>query len=140
MVVWDSKYFQTRITRLQLKLSRNKQQDVEKASKLPDTHDGHSVEDSERPQTSMAHECAKTGKNNIEVDHLELCSLELNDIIQYKVSTGLYVLGFFLITFTSIMAIRGVLHDLPRLFQFFSNVYLAGTIICGRNLSVHANP
>ena len=66
-----------------------------------------------------------------ELGQIELRELELDAIIPYKVSTGLFVLGFFITSFVAIMVIRGVVQDLPDLFKFFSNVFLAGTIICG---------
>lgn len=46
--------------------------------------------------------------------------------LPYSLRVGLIILGLFLISFIVIMVIRGVLKDLPSLFRFFANIYLAG--------------
>ena len=52
--------------------------------------------------------------------------------LAYSIRTGLCIFIFFLASFITVMVIRGVIPDLPPLFQFFANIYLAGTIIFGR--------
>jgi len=52
--------------------------------------------------------------------------------LAYSIRTGLCIFIFFLATFITVMVIRGVIPDLPPLFRFFANIYLAGTIIFGR--------
>ena len=47
-------------------------------------------------------------------------------MIPYSVQTGLLVFCVFVISFVVIMVIRGVVVDVPRLFKFFANIYLAG--------------
>lgn len=66
---------------------------------------------------------------DIERGAIELYELELNDIIPYSLRTGWIVLGCFIISLIVIMVLRGIIH-VPIL-RFFSNMYLAGTIICG---------
>jgi hypothetical protein len=56
---------------------------------------------------------------------------EESDFVPYTVRTGVMVLGFFFATLIVIMVIRGVVPNLPTLFRFFGNIFLAGTIICG---------
>lgn len=54
--------------------------------------------------------------------------------IQIKVTswkTGIFILAAFLLSFITIMVIRGVLDHPPRGLALFSNLYLAGTIIFG---------
>ncbi|KAK1969701.1 chromate transporter [Colletotrichum sublineola] len=45
--------------------------------------------------------------------------------------TGMAVIGAFFVTFLGVMIARGVVKDLPILYNLFSNLYLAGTIIFG---------
>lgn len=45
--------------------------------------------------------------------------------------SGIYILIFFLLTFTTIMVLRGTLTFPPRGLSLFANLYLAGTIIFG---------
>lgn len=52
--------------------------------------------------------------------------------LAYSIRTGLCIFAFFLATFITVMVVRGVIPDLPPLFRFFANIYLAGTIIFGR--------
>jgi hypothetical protein len=52
--------------------------------------------------------------------------------LAYSIRTGLCIFAFFLATFIPVMVVRGVIPDLPPLFRFFANIYLAGTIIFGR--------
>jgi hypothetical protein len=56
---------------------------------------------------------------------------EDSDFVPYTVRTGVIVLGVFFVTLIVIMVIRGVVPNLPTLFRFFGNIFLAGTIICG---------
>jgi chromate transport protein ChrA len=51
------------------------------------------------------------------------------DLITWK--NGLYVIGAFLVSFITIMVIRGQLENPPRGVSLFANLYLAGTIIFG---------
>lgn len=95
-------------------------------------------EDQTRPTTPVKVEEANMNKD-IELGDMELRELELVQTIPYKVSTGLLILGLFVISFIVIMTIRGIVHDVPSLFTFFSNIYLTGTIVCGCALSVYAN-
>jgi hypothetical protein len=44
---------------------------------------------------------------------------------------GVTIITCFFITFLVIMVLRGVLDNLPRGFNLFANLYLAGTIIFG---------
>lgn len=60
-----------------------------------------------------------------------LCSDPAEDFVPYTVRTGVLVLGFFFLTLTTIMVVRGVVPNLPILFRFFGNIFLAGTIIVG---------
>lgn len=45
--------------------------------------------------------------------------------------SGLTVIGVFLATFTAVMVVRAALLNRPLLYNFFANMYLAGTIIFG---------
>jgi chromate transport protein ChrA len=51
------------------------------------------------------------------------------DLITWK--TGLCIIGAFLLSFITIMVIRGQLKNPPRGVSLFANLYLAGTIIFG---------
>ena len=44
----------------------------------------------------------------------------------YSILVGMIILSLFVVSFIVIMVIRGVLHNLPPLFGFFANMYLAG--------------
>ena len=46
--------------------------------------------------------------------------------VPYSIFVGLSILVFFIVSFVVIMVIRGVLDDLPTLFRFFANIFLAG--------------
>ena len=113
MLVWDTNVIQNIFLR-------------RRPSKQPDE-----TEDDSKQPTTVAKEDQASINGDPELGHIELRELELDAVIPYKVSTGLLVFAFFLVSFVTIVAIRGVIKDLPALFKFFSNVYLAGTIICG---------
>src|SRR5438045_3018721 len=115
MLIWDSKVLQNIPTFLR-----------RRPSGQPEV-----TEDDSKPPTTVINDDQKSTNMDPELGQIELGELELDAIVPYKVSTGLFVLAFFLASFVAIVAIRGVIHDLPSLFKFFSNVYLAGTIICG---------
>ena len=66
-----------------------------------------------------------------EEDCKESYHSEESDFVPYTVRTGVMVLGFFFATLIVIMVIRGVVPNLPTIFRFFGNIFLAGTIICG---------
>jgi hypothetical protein len=51
-------------------------------------------------------------------------------IVPYSIWTGLVIVLFFLISFIIIMVLRGVLQNAPSLFEFFANMYLAGSSSC----------
>ncbi|KAM0276386.1 hypothetical protein ACHAQH_006788 [Verticillium albo-atrum] len=51
--------------------------------------------------------------------------------LNFSWTFGLAIIIFFLITFTVVMVLRGVLPAKSLLFSFFANMYLAGTIIFG---------
>lgn len=77
--------------------------------------------------------------DDIELTDMGLYEPDLVATIPYKASTGLLVLGLFVISFMVIVIIRAIVPDLPSLFKFFSNIYIAGSIICGCALFVYAN-
>ncbi|EGY20252.1 chromate transporter [Verticillium dahliae VdLs.17] len=52
-------------------------------------------------------------------------------VLDFSWAVGLAIIVFFLITFTVVMVLRGVLPTKPLLYSFFANMYLAGTIIFG---------
>ena len=69
---------------------------------------------------------------------MELCELESSNFtIPYSLRVGLITLLSFVTFFTILIAIREVLEPVPKLFQFFANIFLAGTIICGIYISVN---
>jgi hypothetical protein len=90
-------------------------------------------------------------------EHTELSdtaiSSETNHEISlpYSIRTGLFIFAFFVCTFVSVMVTRGVIHDLPLLYQFFANILLAGisesvliltilgTIIFGKSKLINTN-
>jgi chromate transport protein ChrA len=51
--------------------------------------------------------------------------------LEFSWVVGLAIIVAFLATFVVIMVLRGTLEQRPLLFQFFANMYLAGTIIFG---------
>ncbi|KAF4980709.1 hypothetical protein FZEAL_3377 [Fusarium zealandicum] len=44
---------------------------------------------------------------------------------------GLAIIGLFFVSFIVVMVLRGMLQDMPLLYNLFANMYLAGTIIFG---------
>jgi hypothetical protein len=136
MMIWDTNYFQTSITRFRQKIKNiqtapnNSHEADSRHPQTPTVESKPSNRDSEKPDAATAD--AGTDVKDIEIGHIELCQLELNAVVPYKVSTGFYILGFFVISLISIFVVRATLHNLPPLFEFFSNIYLAGTLICGR--------
>jgi hypothetical protein len=124
MAIWDTHKLQDAYERL-----RNRKVKNPPTLEEPDKEKGYSKE-----ITIVTEDEGNLSKDQ-EVDQMELRELELERIIPYKVSTGLLVLGFFVVSFVVILTIRALLQDrVPSLFMFFSNIYLAGTIICGRTL------
>lgn len=51
--------------------------------------------------------------------------------LNFSWKVGAVIVGSFLVTFTVIMVLRGVLPNRPLLYSLFANMYLAGTIIFG---------
>lgn len=47
-------------------------------------------------------------------------------MVPYSILTGSIIFACFIISFIAVMIIRGVVHNLPILFKFFANMYLAG--------------
>lgn len=124
MAIWDTHKLQDVYERL-----RNRKVKNPPTLEEPDKEKGYSTE------IAIVKEDEGNLSKDQEVDQMELHELELERIIPYKVSTGLLVLCFFVVSFVVILTIRALLHDrVPSLFMFFSNIYLAGTIICGRTL------
>jgi hypothetical protein len=48
-------------------------------------------------------------------------------IIPYSIRTGLVLFALFVISFIVTMVVRGTVSDAPLLFQFYANMYLAGS-------------
>jgi hypothetical protein len=46
--------------------------------------------------------------------------------IPFSVRTGFFALALFLVSFIVILVVRGVVDNVPMLFNFFANIYLAG--------------
>jgi hypothetical protein len=46
--------------------------------------------------------------------------------IPFSVRTGFIALALFLVSFIVILVVRGVVDNVPMLFNFFANIYLAG--------------
>lgn len=121
MVIWDTHMFQNAYGRLRNRIVRS-----------PPTLEEPENEKAYAKEIADLKDDESNLSGDLEVGQMELRDLELDRIIPYKVSTGLLVLGFFVVSFIVILAIRALLHDkLPSLFSFFSNIYIAGTIICG---------
>jgi hypothetical protein len=72
-------------------------------------------------------------KEDIELGKIELCELEFEKLIPFSAGTTVLVLTAFVVSFVVVMTVRGFVPNLPPLFKFFSNILLAGTIICGNN-------
>lgn len=90
----------------------------------------HLERNSDRLWTSLE-EIESEKKPDPELGQIELQGLEEEVIIPYSTFTAVLVFGLFAITFIAIMTIGGLLHNPPILFKFFSDIYLAGALICG---------
>lgn len=74
-------------------------------------------------------------KVNVDEGPFELCHTASELVVPYSLSVGLTVLGCFTAFFAALMTIRQLLKPSPELLQFFANILLAGTIICGKHSS-----
>jgi len=116
MVIWNTRVLQDGFNYIRIKEMEDPKPSEE--------------EDEESTWTSITEKKSDINPDP-ELGEIELQNLEEDVIIPYTTSTALLLLGLFAISFIVIMTIRGVLSDLPNLFKFFSNIYLAGTVICG---------
>ena len=74
-----------------------------------------------------------------DIKDAEKADIELVDVasefsVPYSLRAGLSILGLFAACFGTLMALRALLKPAPELLQFFANIFLAGTIICGMKL------
>jgi hypothetical protein len=91
-------------------------------------------------ETGQAHleksepRAATHDSNPAEMD-LELQKVEFaedsDEFVEYSFRTGLIVIAVFLMTFITVQVVRVMLPVVPPMYEFFSNIFLAGTIICG---------
>ena len=123
MIIWDLHIFQNGYGFLRDKIVRD--------LKTPEQPHDENADDSKRFE-ALVKEKEATSREDLELGQMELCDLPLESNIPYRVSTGLLVLAFFVVTMTVIATIRAVCHNkLPNLFIFFSNIFFASTILYG---------
>jgi hypothetical protein len=70
---------------------------------------------------------------DVEAGKIELCDVPSEFVVPYPMRIGFSVLAVFVVCFATLMTIREVVKPSPELVQFFANIFLAGTIICGTN-------
>ena len=78
--------------------------------------------------SSNSLETARASRESQSSNRVVPPSLQMN-VLTWK--TGICVIGAFLMSFITIMVIRGLLKNPPRGVSLFANLYLAGTIIFG---------
>jgi hypothetical protein len=150
MVIYDTmvvqhgyRWLRRKFSRIQPDIEKNESKAIEEEEKADTTN--AQINESKTPKTQVetATMNAKTNEpstptqaepraedvEDVENAAIELCDLGLNDIIPYSLRTGWIVLGAFIVSLIVIMVLRGIIHD--PLLKYFSNMYLAGTIICG---------
>jgi hypothetical protein len=69
-------------------------------------------------------------ETDLEKGDLKPCDLDV--AVPYSLRTGLLVLLAFITSFIALMLVRALTPGLPSIVKFFANIYLAGTIICGK--------
>jgi hypothetical protein len=143
LVIFDSRIIQKYFRRIRNKFRRsNNEPELELGSEshaaeestkstLPEAQpETHSV-DRETPAASAS------GVNTQQTVHVNVQTDSQTDDatrpastedvkVPYSIFVGLIILVFFIVSFIVIMVIRGVLDDLPQLFRFFANIFLAG--------------
>ena len=83
------------------------------------------VDSNNEPSTSLRNRQQSQQDNTPETSGPRVSAENVK--IPYSILTGLIIFTFFIISFVTIMVIRGVVHNAPVLFEFFANMYLAGT-------------
>jgi len=73
----------------------------------------------------------KSDMSEIEKGNVELVEISSGFAVPYSLRLGLAVLLVFTACFITLMAVREAVKPSPELVQFFANIFLAGTIICG---------
>ena len=135
MIVWDSGICKTVYKNIVDKVVPKRQKettpDLEKQEKrlprLPPY-------EKDLPAIPVAFEMEDTGP----FDSIELTEklppqdeADVTVLIPYTIRTGIIILVGFVVCTVVIMTVRGLMPDLPELYKFFANIWLAGTIICG---------
>ena len=86
-------------------------------------------------QSSIVKEKTEFEDSKPEHDDLELQILEpevdSDHFVPYSFRTGIILLGVFIAIFIVIIVVRVKVPNIPDLFKFFANIFLAGSIICG---------
>lgn len=141
MLIFDSRIIQRNGKKIWNKLRRRHERPVEleenSRSTEPETDQSPvRIDDHEQPQQGVKNRQVQVSSPDNETPvpvEAPPPSPPSQDIrLAYSIRTGLFIFAFFLATFITVMVIRGVILDLPPLFRFFANIYLAGTIIFGR--------
>lgn len=141
-VVHDFRWVHQALRKLKL-VRRREREEVEEGVELP-TREGErnarepaarvSSEEQSRPTSR------RTGATDEPVIGQETSTASNEDVarvipterrINMSWKTGLLIIALFLLSFTVIMVLRGVLPEKPLLYSLFANMYLAGTIIFG---------
>jgi len=139
MVIFDSRIIQKYIRKLRdMFRRRNEEPQIELGT---DSHSQQPTSPEEPPKTlSIDPEETAVSASGINSQQAPRTNIQIDDQpidgtppptdqevkLPYSLRVGLMILGFFLISFIVIMVIRGVVKDLPTLFRFFANIYLAG--------------
>jgi hypothetical protein len=139
MVIFDSRIIQKHIRKLRDMFRRSNQepqielgtgshsQEPTSPEELPKTL---SVNPEETSVSASGISSRQAPHTNVQIDEQPIDTTRTptdQDVkLPYSLRVGLIILGLFLISFIVIMVIRGVLKDLPTLFRFFANIYLAG--------------
>jgi hypothetical protein len=128
--VWDSMVLHRGYRNLSRRFRRPVTQGpIDQPSGL-ETGDGEQeVAEVELPETGISASGVTPDSRAQQVDDQEVVtSRERNRdvVLPFSVLTGAIVLALFFVSLIVILVIRGVVPNLPMLFRFFANIYLAG--------------
>jgi hypothetical protein len=135
LVVYDLNFVQrtcARVTRTfsRIRFSHSKSNEPGQDEETHDTGNLEALDEIDSKEASVNSE-----GRDLESGDIELCDVPLEAIVPYSARTGFIVLACFIVALVVVLTLKGVIHDVPSLYAFFSSIFLAGTIICGKLLS-----
>jgi len=134
MIVFEKGFIQRSYRHLKHVWTKPKKQDLEtRATKHPrrDWPTPGFITVEELGSKEAEEQAEKSDISEIEKGKVELVEISSGFAVPYSLRLGLTVLLVFTACFITLMAIREAVKPSPELLQFFANIFLAGTIICG---------